>query len=137
MTEQNGQPEQAATTRKKILMIDDTATFLHVLNHILRDDYETLVAKSGEDGLEVARMVRPDLILLDVMMPGMSGHDVLKILKADNDLKEIPVILITGNSDEENEGLGLSLGATDYIKKPFAKNAVKSRIDAVIQGLKD
>ncbi|MCL2388175.1 MAG: response regulator [Defluviitaleaceae bacterium] len=120
-------------SRKKILIVDDTETFLYILNHILKENYETIISKSGEDGLETAKLTKPDLILLDVMMPGMSGYDVLRELKADDQLKEIPVILITGNSTEENEAEGYALGAADYIKKPFVKSLVIERVTAVIE----
>jgi CheY-like chemotaxis protein len=119
--------------KKKILMIDDTDTFLFILNHILGIDYDTFISKSGEDGLAVAREETPDLILLDVMMPGMTGFDVLRELKADAALKDIPVILITGNSSEEEENAGYALGAVAYIKKPFVKSIVLEIVQGTLQ----
>ena len=123
----------AITARQKILLIDDTPPILQILNHILKDNYDTLVAKSGEQGLAVAKKIVPDLILLDVVMPNLSGYDVLKTLKADDVLMAIPVILISGNDSDENEEEGYALGAVDYIKKPFVANTVKQRVDAILQ----
>jgi len=118
--------------KKKILIIDDTETFLYILNHILREDYITMISKSGEDGLEVAKEQKPDLIVLDVMMPGMSGYEVLAALKSDPEMKSIPVILATGNNTADDETQGYALGAIDYIKKPFVKSAVKERVAAAL-----
>jgi len=119
--------------RQKILMVDDTEVYLYTLNSTLKEDYDTIIAKSGEEGLDTARLVMPDLILLDVMMPGLSGYDVLEALKADEKLKSIPVILISGKDSDENEARGYELGAVDYIKKPFVRTEVKSRIDSVMK----
>jgi len=123
--------------RKRVLLVDDTETFLYILNHILKDEYETYIAKNGHDALEAAASVKPDLILLDVIMPGLSGYDVLKRLKENPDLKHIPVIMISGNIADESVVTGLSLGAADYVKKPFVKNVVKGRIDAVFGNTSD
>ena len=119
--------------KKKILLIDDTETFLYILNHILSGEYSVYITKNGDDGLDAAKEIKPDLILLDVMMPGLSGYDVLKILKEDEGLKGIPVILITGNNTEESMQEGLSLGAVDYIKKPFVKSIVLERVRNILQ----
>ncbi|MCL1844043.1 MAG: response regulator [Defluviitaleaceae bacterium] len=121
------------TSKKKILIVDDTETFLYILNHILKDDYITSVAKNGDECFEAAKSQKPDLILLDVIMPGLSGYDVLKLLKSDDELKHIPVIMITGKKSDESESEGYALGAVDYITKPFIKDVVKNRIDSVMQ----
>jgi len=118
--------------KKKILLIDDSDSFILILNSILKDDYETLISLDGEDGLDTARVTKPDLILLDVVMPGMSGYEVLETLKADDTLQSIPVILISGKSSEESEAKGYALGAAGYIKKPFEKAAVKDMVDSVL-----
>ena len=118
--------------RKKILLIDDTESFLYILNDILMNDYETIIAKNGEDGLETAKLVMPDLILLDVVMPGLSGYDVLQTLKADDKMKAIPVILITGMDSQGDVAKGYKLGAVDYIKKPFKRALVKDKIDSIM-----
>ena len=119
--------------KKKILIIDDTDTYLLILNDILKDDYDTSISMDGEDGLETARIIMPDLILLDVMMPGMSGYEVLETLKADETMKSIPVILISGKGSEKNEAKGYELGAAGYIKKPFDKTVVKDTVDSMMK----
>jgi putative two-component system response regulator len=96
--------------RKKILLVDDTESFLFILNDILMHDYDTIISKNGEDALETAKMVKPDLILLDVLMPGMSGLDVMGALNADDEMKSIPVILITGMDSEEDVAKGYEMG---------------------------
>ncbi|MCL2235199.1 MAG: response regulator [Defluviitaleaceae bacterium] len=114
--------------KKKILLVDDTETFLFLLNDILKDDYETLIAKDGEDGLETAEFVKPDLILLDILMPGMSGLDVLAKLKANEELKDIPVILVSGKDSDEDRAIGHDAGATSYILKPFKAEVVREEV---------
>jgi len=123
----------AVAERQKILLIDDTPAILHVLNNILKDDYDIIVAKSGEQGLLSAKKFLPDLILLDVLMPGLSGYDVLETLKSDDVTKSIPVMLISGMDSDEDEVKGYELGAADYIKKPFVGAAVKHRVDFNMQ----
>ena len=128
----DSEPAQPAE-RKKVLIIDDTDSYLLILNNILKDDYETLISKDGEDGLETAEITKPDIILLDVMMPGMSGYEVLEKLKADENLKSIPVVLISGKGSDENEAKGFDLGASAYIKKPFEKSEVKDKVDFILR----
>ena len=119
------------TNRRKILVVDDAHSFLLILNNILKDDYETMIAIDGEDGLKTARTTKPDLILLDVVMPGISGFDVLCRLKSDDELKNIPVILISGKDSEENMKKGFEKGAVDYIVKPFEKEKVLKKVGKV------
>jgi CheY-like chemotaxis protein len=121
--------------RKRVLIVDDTEAYLLILNDILKDDYETIIAMDGEDGLETARLTNPDLILMDIVMPGMSGYDVLKEIHDDKELKSIPVILISGKSAPENEIKGYSLGAVGYIKKPFDRDAVMSKVKTILGGM--
>ena len=117
------------SNRKKILLVDDTPAFLVILNNILKNDYDTMISKSGEDALKTALLVMPDLILLDVIMPGMSGYEVLAALKADEKLKHIPVILVTGKNNDEHKVKGM--GAVGYIKKPFDKDIVLSEVNKI------
>jgi CheY-like chemotaxis protein/HPt (histidine-containing phosphotransfer) domain-containing protein len=121
------------TDRQMILLIDDMPSILHILNSILTEDYDIIVEKSGDAGLLTAKKHMPDLILLDVVMPGMSGYEVLEAIKDDEMTKHIPVILITGNDSGEDETEGYALGATDYVKKPFAPAAVKHKVNFNIQ----
>ena len=120
--------------RPCILIIDDTPGILRILKDILKDDYDILFAKTGEDGLEMAKSRIPDLIIMDVLMPpGISGIDVVKLLKAGEETMGIPIVFVTGKSDIEDESEGYALGAIDYIKKPFKREIVKHRIDFNMQ----
>lgn len=118
-----GQPAQT------VLIVDDTPQNLTVLGDLLQPLYRVRAANSGERALHVAHsQPRPDLILLDVMMPGMNGHEVLLRLRADAATHDIPVIFITAMSGSEDEEHGLELGAVDYITKPFHPAVVLARV---------
>ena len=114
---------------KKILIIDDEKMNIIALAHFLKPQFEITVAVDGPSGLEAAEKHVPDIILLDVMMPGMNGFDVIVRLKESETTKNIPVIFITGLNNAEDEEKGLSLGAVDFITKPFSKPIVKARIE--------
>jgi CheY-like chemotaxis protein len=116
--------------KNMILVVDDTPSNLQVLGDLLElEGHDVLLASSSYEGLEKARLSpAPDLILLDVMMPGMDGYEVCRQLKSDVDTKDIPVIFITGMSDKINEEKGLKLGAVDYIHKPFSLSLVSARV---------
>ncbi|MBF0161112.1 MAG: response regulator [Magnetococcales bacterium] len=111
-----------------VLIVDDEPVNIEVLNEILQDDYRVLFATRGVDALEIARAQRPDLILLDVMMPEMDGREVCARIKADPDLQEIPVIFVTAMSGEMDETIGLEAGAVDYITKPVSPAVVQLRV---------
>ncbi|MDR2590899.1 MAG: diguanylate cyclase [Oscillospiraceae bacterium] len=111
-----------------VLTTDDEKSNLDILAGILSPYYNILVAKSGARTLELAKEKKPDLILLDVMMPEMTGFEVITALKASNDTANIPVIFITGLSSTEDEQRGFFLGAVDYITKPFNNAIVKARV---------
>ncbi|MDP2747661.1 two-component system response regulator [Pseudomonas sp.] len=114
--------------RPLLLLVDDEATNLQVLRHILQEDYRLLFAKDGGKALEMAERERPDLILLDVMMPGMTGYEVCQALKAQPQLEAIPVIFVTALADVEDEARGFSVGAVDYITKPVSPPIVRARV---------
>ncbi|MBV6749590.1 response regulator [Pseudomonas chlororaphis] len=114
--------------RPTLLLVDDEAINLQVLRHTLQDDYRLLFAKDGYKALELVRTDRPDLILLDIMMPGLSGYDVCTALKQDPCTSAIPVIFVTALSEVDNETRGLELGAVDYIGKPYHPGIVKARV---------
>lgn len=116
-----------------ILIVDDEKVNLDILNHILRPEYTIYVAKNGESALRRAAADRPDLILLDVLMPDMSGFEVLEKLKSSKETHSIPVIFITGLTGIEDEERGLFLGAVDYITKPFHNSIVTARVRTHIQ----
>ena len=113
-----------------ILIVDDTPSNIHVLSEALRADYRIKVATSGAVALSVAGNpeTRPDLILLDVMMPEMDGYEVCRRLKKAPETQSIPVIFVTAKTDVIDEEFGLSLGAVDYITKPFHQAIVKARL---------
>ncbi|WP_295999496.1 two-component system response regulator [Rugamonas sp.] len=112
-----------------ILVVDDTPDNIDLLCAVLEQDYRTKIAVNGERALKIANGdVKPDLILLDIMMPGMSGYDVCKELKAHAATRDIPVIFVTAMSETVDEQLGLGLGAADYITKPISAPIVLARI---------
>ena len=119
---------QAADTRPLLLLVDDEPNNLQVLRHILQEDYRLLFAKEGMRALEMAERERPDLILLDVMMPGMTGYEVCEQLKASPELKAIPVIFVSALGDVEDETRGFDVGAVDYITKPVSPPIVRARV---------
>jgi putative two-component system response regulator len=111
-----------------ILAVDDEASNLQLLRQILQDDYRLLFAKDGARALELAQQESPDLVLLDVMMPGMSGYQVCQQLKADPATAEVPVIFVTALSDACDEVVGFEAGAVDYITKPVSPPIVRARV---------
>jgi diguanylate cyclase (GGDEF)-like protein len=117
-----------------VLVVDDTPANLSLMSSLLKDTYKVKVANCGDRALEIAQSdAPPDLILLDIMMPGMDGYEVCRRLKAQEATKDIPIIFITAMADVENESMGLALGAVDYISKPFNKTVVKARIRVHMQ----
>jgi len=116
-----------------ILVTDDEKFNLDVLGNILSPTYNILISRSGPRALELARQNTPDLILLDVVMPDMTGFEVITSLKEAEETAQIPVIFITGLTDPEDEEKGLFLGAVDYITKPFVKAIVKARVNTHIK----
>jgi diguanylate cyclase (GGDEF)-like protein len=119
--------------RYSILVVDDETSNLMVLNRLLSAHYAVFTAKSGEEALDRAAEDPPDLILLDIIMPGMDGFEVLRRLKESSDTGSIPVIVITGLDNEFDEEKGLRLGAADYIVKPFKPSIVLARVGTHIQ----
>ncbi|MCL2722088.1 MAG: response regulator [Treponema sp.] len=116
-----------------ILIVDDDSSNLLELNSILMTDYIVYAVSDGTSALEKANESQIDLILLDVIMPDMSGFEVLAELKKSDNTKHIPVIFITSLSEERNESEGLALGAVDYIRKPFTPEVVKLRVSQQIK----
>ncbi|HTL89645.1 MAG TPA: response regulator [Leptolyngbya sp.] len=112
-----------------ILIVDDNATNGRVLSDVLEGaGYSTLIAKSGEDGLSKLEVVSPDLILLGIMLPGIDGFETCNRIKSNPKIQEIPIIFVTALSDTEDKVKGLSLGAVDYITKPFQHQEVLARV---------
>lgn len=117
-----------AQQRPMILIVDDVPTNVQILAEALTSLYRIKVASNGMDALKIVHRERPDLILLDVMMPGMDGFEVCRRLKADAYTQKIPVIFVTARNADSEEELGLNLGAVDYITKPFVIPITKVRI---------
>ena len=114
--------------RAKLLIVDDERLNLNLLNALLKSDYKIMVATNGEQALKGALSGKPDLILLDIVMPGMDGYEVCRQLKANLATQQIPIIFITALCDSEMETQGFELGAVDFISKPFSNSVVKARI---------
>ena len=111
-----------------LLLVDDEPTNLRVLRTVLHDDYRLLFAKSGEEALQLVAQQHPALILLDVMMPAMTGYEVCVRLKANPATAAIPVIFVTALKDEVDETKGFAVGAVDYIAKPVSPAIVRARV---------
>ncbi len=114
--------------RPKILIVDDEPTNLQILRQVLQGDYRLLFARDGEKALQLAAEGRPHLILLDVMMPGLSGLETCRRLKANPATQATPVIFITALTDVSDESAGFDAGAVDYIAKPISPPVVRARI---------
>lgn len=113
----------------KILVVDDTPTNIDVLRHIFIDEgFEISIAMNGETALTLVEKSRPDLILLDVMMPGMDGFEICERLKANSRTRDIPVIFVTAKTEVEDIVRGFQVGSVDYITKPFKSEEVLSRV---------
>jgi two-component system sensor histidine kinase/response regulator len=118
------------TTKKTILVVDDTPDNLTFISGLLKDDFLVKVANHGEKALAIAHSAHPpDLILLDILMPGMDGYEVCRQLKADKATRDIPIIFLTIKSDIEDERIGLELGAVDYITKPVSPPILMARVN--------
>ena len=119
---------QPSRARPTILVVDDTPENIDVMRGVLSADYTIKVATNGQLALKVVAAQPPDLILLDIMMPGMDGYEVCRQLKANPLTGAIPVIFITAKAETEDEVQGLALGAVDYLTKPVIPAIVKARV---------
>ena len=120
-------------SESRILIVDDVKANVDVLVQALRSDYRLSVAMDGASALAIARKTKPDLILLDVSMPGMDGYEVCRRLMSDEGTRHIPVILQTALTDAEDEARGLALGAVDYVSKPFNSDLLRARVRTHIE----
>lgn len=124
-----GLPEARSKERATILAVDDAPENLALMNRLLGDHYKVKVATNGEKALRIAGSEEPpDLILLDVVMPGMDGYEVCRRIMAEERTRHIPVIFLTARSEADDERLGLELGAVDYIAKPISPPIVMARV---------
>jgi two-component system, OmpR family, phosphate regulon response regulator PhoB len=121
-----------ATGRLRVLIIEDERDLVEGLTYNLqREGYDTIVAYDGQEGLRKAQTLLPDLILLDVMLPGMSGTEVIRDLRAGERTRDVPVIIISAKAEETDQVVGFSLGADDYVTKPFSPRVLMQRIKAL------
>ncbi len=126
--------KKEARKKGRILIVDDTPDNVWVLAEVLKEDHTIMVARNGASALEMAhRNPKPDVILLDVLMPGMDGYEVCHLLRSNEDTRDIPIIFVTSQDDTGHEEKGLALGAVDYIRKPFVPTLVKARVHAQLE----
>ena len=121
-------------TSYTVLVIEDEPDIRELVEFNLKKyDYNVLLANNGEKGLNDARSYEPDLILLDLMLPGIQGLDVCRVIKSDENIKSIPIIILSALGQEEDIVLGLEAGADDYVSKPFSLDVLNARIKTVLR----
>jgi twitching motility two-component system response regulator PilH len=119
---------------RKILIVDDSPTERHVLNDLLtKAGFEVVTSDNGEDAISKAKQVKPDLILMDVVMPGLNGFQATRAISRDPDTRTIPIILCTSKTQETDKIWGLRQGARDYIVKPVDRDELLGKINALVQ----
>lgn len=119
---------------KKILIVDDEQDIVESLKFVLEtSDYTCYCAYNGEDGLRLAKEIMPDLIILDVMMPKINGYKISRLLKYDAKYKNIPILMVTARSQEEDKLIGEETGADEYITKPFELNEVVQKVEQYLK----
>ncbi len=117
---------------KKILIVDDSPTERHVLNDLLtKSGYEVVASDNGEDAILKARLLKPDLILMDVVMPGLNGFQATRAISRDPETRTIPVILCTSKNQETDKIWGMRQGARDYVIKPVNREELLAKIQAL------
>lgn len=118
---------------KTILVVDDDLATLKLVGLVLdQKGYDVVTARSGEEALERARLQNPDLIVLDIMMPGMDGYEVVQHLRADPSTARLPILMLTAKSDLDDQITGFEVGADDYLTKPFHREELVSRVESVL-----
>jgi two-component system phosphate regulon response regulator PhoB len=125
-------PLQAAMTKQRILIIEDERALTDVLTYNLqREGYETIIAHDGQEGLRKAQTLLPDLVILDLMLPILNGLEVCRELRAGERTRHIPILMLTAKAEETDQVVGFSLGADDYVTKPFSVKVLVQRIKAL------
>jgi len=121
-------------SRGKVLVVDDEEYIQHILNFSFgAEGYEVITAANGEEAVNIARSEKPDIIVLDIMMPKMDGYEACKQIKADPQTQDIPVILLTAKGREVDRKLGAEAGADDYVVKPFSPGRLIERVEGCIK----
>jgi len=124
--------------KEKVLIVEDEKDIVKMLDYNLKKDgFRTLSAYDGEDALDLAHRERPDIIILDLMLPGIGGLEVCKALKKDDKTATIPIIMLTAKAQESDKIVGLELGADDYITKPFSHRELIARIKTVLRRIQE
>ena len=124
--------------KEKILIIDDEKDIIKLISYNLeKEGYRIISALDGERGLEIIFKEKPDLIILDLMLPGLDGLELCKILKRNEETSSIPIIMLTAKGEEADIVIGLELGADDYITKPFSPRVLLARVKAVLRRVRD
>lgn len=124
----------AAMHQRKVLVVEDEQSILELISYNLaREGYKVLRAMNGDDGLKLAQQEVPDAVLLDVMLPGTDGVEVCRQLKSNPSLRDIPVLMVTARGEESDIVLGLTIGADDYIPKPFSPRELVARVKAAMR----
>jgi len=127
---------QPAATGERVLVVDDEADIVALVTyHLVKAGYRVSTASSGTEALEAARRERPALIVLDLMLPGISGYEVIEQVRAGDDTRNIAVLMLTARRDESDRIQGLSLGADDYLTKPFSPQELVLRVGAILRRL--
>jgi two-component system phosphate regulon response regulator PhoB len=120
--------------KEKILVVDDEEDILELIRfNLFREGYKVLCAPSGEEAMNIAQSEIPDLMVLDLMLPGIDGLEVTRVLKNDSRTKDIPIVMVTAKGEEADIVTGLELGADDYITKPFSPRVLVARVRAVLR----
>lgn len=120
-------------SQTKILVVDDEADLVETIQFALElEGYNVLVASNGEEGLNMARQEKPDLILLDLMLPKLDGYKVCRLLKFDERYKYIPILMLTAKTQEKDKILGKETGANEYINKPFDMDELMAKIKSYL-----
>ncbi len=119
--------------KRSLLIVDDQVANIRLLAAVLEDSYALFIATTGEKALEIAEKRDIDLVLLDVVMPGMDGYEACRRLKSNEKTKDIPVIFVTAMNDVEDETRGFDVGGVDFITKPFSPPKVRARIETYLE----
>ncbi len=128
----SGNPKKPAT----ILVVDDEEVIVDLLMNILqREGYQVHCVRSGRQAVEIAMKVRPDLIIMDILMPDLDGYGATELIKRNSSLKDVPVIFLTGRSAEEDGGKAFATGATTFMRKPFKKQQITDLVNLTFMSL--
>ena len=121
-------------TKETILIVDDEEDIIELIQYNLKNEgYSILTADAGEQAIKIAKQARPDLIVLDLMLPGMDGLEVTRYLRSNEETRDLPIVILTAKGEESDIITGLELGANDYISKPFSPKVLVARIRAILR----